>query len=270
MKNINKFTIGAAILTTLPLLAFAQTPTGTVNGSVISDPSVRVIRTNAASVPRTGNPTPIIKDVAYYIQKGDAAIAERIADLNKRITALDGQTHLTAEQIAIIKAPLVNAIAAMNAAKAKLDADTDLATAKADYAAIFKDNRINMVILPQERAIKSTSLDGYRLATSTAYSVELQAKIDAAKALGKDVTAAQAALDAGKAKLATVSTKITYELSEAAKLVVDHGDKTLVAANKVADANVKAARKAINVAFEGAKADWKAVLVALSGSDADR
>ena len=38
-----------------------------------------------------------------------------------------------------------------NTLKAKIDADTDLAVAKADYTSIFKDNRIYAVVIPQSQ-----------------------------------------------------------------------------------------------------------------------
>ena len=256
MKNLNKITIGVAILSTLPFFAFAQTPvTSSVNGNSTTTKTYATRK------------DPASKDVAYYIQKGDAAVAQRVTSLNKRIAQLDNSKHLTAAQIAIIKAPITDAITAMNAAKAKLDADTDLATAKADYNSIFKDNRIYMVIVPQERTIKSTDLDAYHLTNTNTRVADLQSRIDAAKAAGKDVTASQAALDDAKAKLADVSTNITTELSEAAKLAVDHGDKTIVAANKAADANVKAARKAITADFKAVTVDFKAVVAGLPATN---
>lgn len=273
MKNLNKLTIGAAILGSLPLFAFAQVPTA----SVAVNPSVKVTSTTGTAhrIPNTkhvinpgatSDPSDAVKDVAYYIQKGDAAIAERLSLINKRISHIDTNVYLTAEQKTAAKAPLLSAITAMNAAKVKLDADTDLATAKADYSAIFKDNRVNMVLLKDERATESADVDTYLVGSSTARATELQAMIDAAKAAGKNVDAAQAALNAGKAKLVEISAKISYELSEAAKLVVDHGDKNIVAANKVAAQNAQTARQAINVGFKSVATSWAAVLAALQGS----
>lgn len=247
--QIKKITVGLAILGALPVLAFAQTPSSSVT-------------TSGAPV-RMANMASTTKDVAYYIQRGDAAVAQRIASLNKYSANVDEAKNLTAEQKATIKAPITAAIDAMNAAKAKLDADTDLAAAKADYNAILRDNRIYMVVIPQSRAVKSADQDNYRLSTSTSRVTELQAKIDEAKAAGKDTSVAQQALNDAKAKLAGIPAKVSFELSEAAKLVVDHGDKNLVTANKAADANVKMTRKSIDSDFKAVAADFKAVRTAL-------
>lgn len=201
--------------------------------------------------------------VSAVIAKGDAMIAKRVDSLNKFNSRVASMKHLSTTDKATITASIQTSINAMNTLKAKLDADTDLATAKVDYQAIFKDNRIYAVVLPQERAIGTADAYATNIATIQDKVNKLQVRADAAHAAGKDTTAIQASIDDAKTKIADSATQSTTATNAAASLQVDHGDATIIATNKTNHATVKSALTAFHTDIKTARTDLKSANAAL-------
>jgi hypothetical protein len=76
---------------------------------------------------------------------------KRIGSLNTAIARINAATDITSADRATILATLNGDIAGMNTVEAKIAADTDVATAAADYATIFTTYRVYAVAIPQAR-----------------------------------------------------------------------------------------------------------------------
>jgi hypothetical protein len=91
-------------------------------------------------------------NVQCIIQFGDARIAERQAALTKAAGTISGELskgHITQDQANALLAYTGEGQTDMTQIKAKLDADTDATTARADVKAIFENYRIFAVLLPK-------------------------------------------------------------------------------------------------------------------------
>ena len=197
------------------------------------------------------------------ISKGDAAIASRIKSLTNLSTRVNKMKYLTADQKAANAATVNDAITAMNAAKVKLDADTELAQAKLDYTAIFNDNRIYMVVTPQVAVASYANNILAGIPSVTTNLAKIQARITKAQAAGKDVTAIQAKYADVQAKLADANTQATNAITSAGTLAVDHGDKTIIASNKTINTTIKTDRSTIASDMKVARADITSMRSAL-------
>ena len=246
MKKINQFAT-TLLITTIAL------------GSV----SAETIATS------TTNTTPKVKStvtLADIIVKGDKAISDRVISLSSAITKLSKYKNLTSDQVSGITASLNTAVADMNNTKIKLDADTDLVTAKADYQSVFKDNRIYAVVLPQQNTMASMDNLISSLTKLKASITNLQAKSDAKAKLGKDVTTLNSSLSDANTKMDDVNTQAKNVLDTVSGLKVDGGDKTIMASNKQIDINVKSIRTIINSDLKSVRSDISSARLSLKNT----
>src|SRR6185436_1872535 len=81
--------------------------------------------------------------------KADQEITRRIDSLNKAISRLGEMKHLSDADKATLTATAQANITTLTNLKAKIDADTDLATLKADIQSITKAYRIYRLVLPR-------------------------------------------------------------------------------------------------------------------------
>ncbi len=233
-----------------------------VNAHGVSAESLGVTPNANANIAGTGvtastttGVNPGAAKIAKIIKRSDASINARISSLNKFSARLAKYKHLTDAQRASLSASVQSSIDSMNTLKAKIDADTDLVTAKTDYVSIYKNYRIFEVVLPSERTIASTDK---ALATVNIYQTTLgtlQTRITTAKTAGKNVTAVQASLDDATAKLADAQTQGQALITAVTSLKVDGGDKSIQASNKTQLAAAITARKAMNADINAARKD---------------
>lgn len=191
---------------------------------------------------------------------GDKLTTDRVTSLTKLETRIEANKVLSADQKAALTAKADSSISAMNALKAKIDADTVLATLVADVQSITKDYRIYVVVHPQ---IRIGVKDDVTIAKHNSYvtlGADLQAKINGAVWVSQtDKAAAQAALDDMNAKIADAQAQANAANAEVLNLHPDHGDKAVRASNKAAVADAKAKIKAAGIDMKAAKADVKTV-----------
>jgi hypothetical protein len=214
----------------------------------------------AETVPTTNTQTAKITTV---INKGNAAVATRIKSLNNLSTRVNKMKNLTADQKALNTKTINDAITAMNTAKTKLDADTDLAQAKLDYTSIFNDNRIYMVVTPQV-TVSAYANNALSVIPSLNTAItNIQTRITKAQTAGKDVTAIQTSYTDAQAKIDDASTQATNVIAEAGKLAVDHGDKTIIASNKTINTTIKTLKSALNSDIKIVRSDMASMKKAL-------
>ena len=92
-------------------------------------------------------------DYKCVIHYGDLAIAARqaaLATLNAHVTAQFKARRITANDNATLTGDIATNESGLSALKAKLDADTDATTARADFRSIYTQFRIFIVVLPRD------------------------------------------------------------------------------------------------------------------------
>jgi hypothetical protein len=193
--------------------------------------------------------------ITAFITKGDNAIASRIKSLNSLSTRIGKMKNLTTDQKALNTKTINDAITAMNTAKTKLDADTDLAQAKLDYTSIFNDNRIYMVVEPQVTVSAYADNALSVIPSLNTAMTNIQTRITKAQTASKDINAIQTQYTDAQTKIADASTQATNAITAAGKLAIDHGDKTIIASNKTINATIKTTKSALNGDIKAVRAD---------------
>lgn len=137
-------------------------------------------------------------------------------EINRRFVTLDGLTYLvnhsdvlTAEHKtdlitgnSINPASFVAEKSGLTALKATIDADTTVAALRTNIGKIAPDYRVYLLVVPKTHITAAADGAAKASARFVPLASELQNLINQAKAGGKDVTAAQAALDDLNAKVA--------------------------------------------------------------------
>lgn len=144
-------------------------------------------------------------------KRADTAIINRIDDLNRLITRIQNDTRLSSDEKTSLTASIQNSISGLNTLKAKIDADTDVTTARTDAKGIFTSFRVYEVVNPQTRLL--IIIDNLQTATSTIQTLtpQLQNLINTLKSQGKDVSSLQASLDDINTQLQTITTKLSTD-----------------------------------------------------------
>lgn len=194
------------------------------------------------------------------IEKGKARAKEEIvrrADALKALSdKVQAMARVSGDMKASIAATVQTQIAALAALQAKIEADADIDTLKADIKSITESYRIFMLVLPQGRIATAADHIQVTAATLTTLSGKLSTRITEAQAQGKDVANANASLIAMSTKIADAKTQADAVVSLTATLKPDNGDKTVADANKKAlkdaQAKLKAAREDLKAARKAA------------------
>jgi hypothetical protein len=127
---------------------------------------------------------------------GDCEIGRRITTLDALSARITASKVLTSAHAAALQSEIGSTKSGLTSLKATLDAETTVVALKADIAKIVTDYRVYVLVVPQVNLMNGA--DGVIAAQSRFATVNtrLTAAIAAAKAKGKDTTAAQASLDA--------------------------------------------------------------------------
>jgi hypothetical protein len=189
-------------------------------------------------------------------------IGKRIADLTLVSTRINSMTHVSDATKASLSATIQSSIASLTALKAKIAADTTTADIKADMQSITGAYRIYALVLPQVRILAAADHAGTVADMIAAMNTKMQARIDAAKASGKDVTTIVTAQTDLALKLADVKLQSSTAVTAVSTLTPDNGDKTKMEANTAA---LKRARADLAVAENELKAAHKDIKVMVSG-----
>lgn len=208
---------------------------------------------NAQVATTTPTSTPSTKGLSHVVEKGDKAITQRVNAINKSIANINKLKHLDDSMKTQLVAALNTSLTDMNNIKTKLDADTDLMTAKADYQSIFKDNRIEEIVIPQANG--AGKVNNILESISTTTLSDLSAKIDEKVKAGKNVGDATSTLADAQSKFDDIKSKSASYLNLLSTLKVDHGDKTIISSNKDIISQAKDIRKTIESDLSAFKKD---------------
>jgi hypothetical protein len=161
----------------------------------------------AAVTPATG---PAGKDVcatqAAAVKSGATVETVRAfgdCEINRRFTTLDdlsakitGSKVMTSSDASALQGEIGSTRSGLTSLKATIDAETSLTALRADIVKIATDYRVYLLVGPQVNLVNGADAVLFAQTKFAEINTNLAARIAAAKAHGKDTTAAQAALDA--------------------------------------------------------------------------
>jgi hypothetical protein len=126
---------------------------------------------------------------------GDCEINRRFATLDQLASKVSASKVLTSSDAAALTAEIGSTKSGLTSLKATIDAETSLPALRADIVKIATDYRVYLLVVPQANLVSAADAVIASQTTFSKINTNLAARIAAAKAAGKDVTAAQADLD---------------------------------------------------------------------------
>lgn len=160
--------------------------------------------------------------------RADAEITRRITALNLLLTKINAMKRLTPDQKTTFTNGIQSQITSLNTLKAKIDADGDIATLRADVQSIVKAYRIFALYMPQVNIMAHADRILALIDEMNAISAKLQTRIDEAKAAGKDTSSMQSLMTDRATKLTGATTQANSAIAAVVPLTPDGypGNKT--------------------------------------------
>jgi len=149
--------------------------------------------------------------LATIIQRGDTMIAERLTSLSKLLDRVNGDKRLSDADKASTTSDINSTVAALNALKTKIDADTTADTARTDVKSIVGSYHIYIYYEPKTRLLVVLNNLLTETATVTALQTKVQGVVTNLKNQGKDVTTAQAALTDISTQVTAINSLLTAD-----------------------------------------------------------
>lgn len=248
--------LGLATGTLVTIVGLAAAPAG----AVATRPGVTTPAPAAGTAsPHASNSAHDQTQLKNIISRGDKEITRRLKTLNTLSNKINGAQKLSAANKSILSAEVQTEINDLNSLKAKLDADTDLATAKTDAQSIFSGYRVYALVVPKVNLIKTA--DDQQVAEGKLIDLagKLQTRLTTAQNSGKDVASLQNALNDLLAK-----TKAAQDISSSIEAGVinlqpsDYNSNHQILSGdrdklKTAQANIKAATDDAKTIVSGLK-----------------
>ncbi len=147
-------------------------------------------------------------------ERGDKLITNRINQLNRLLNRISNDKRLSAQEKTSLSSDIQADINGLTTLKAKIDADTDVDTAKADAKQIITNYYIYKIFVPKIRLL--ITIDNLQtLSTNMGqFTPEIQNLINTLKTQGKDVSNLQALLDDINSQLQTINTSLSSDKSK--------------------------------------------------------
>lgn len=146
--------------------------------------------------------------------RSDTEIDKRLDSLNKAAARIAGAKKLSDADKQTFSTEIQKDIADLTALRAKIDADTDLATLKADAKTIYTSFRVYAVFLPQIHLLSAADIMGVAADNLSAIATKLGTRLTELKGKGKDVSALETLLSDMNAKIADAKTQYSAVESE--------------------------------------------------------
>lgn len=153
--------------------------------------------------------------------RADNEITRRVNALTKLMTRITDVKRLTADQKTNLTSQIQDQINSLNTLKAKIDADSDIATLRTDVQSIVKSYRIFALFIPKTYIIAHADRLLDVTDVLTGIQGKLQTRIDSLKSAGNDTTAMQNLITDMTAKLADAKTQATNAISAVLPLTPD-------------------------------------------------
>jgi hypothetical protein len=127
---------------------------------------------------------------------GDCEINRRFTTLSDLSSKITGSKVLTPSDASALQGIVSSTQSGLTSLKATIDSETGLVALKADVIKIATDYRVYLLVMPQVNLVNASDAVLAAQAKFSQVNTTLAARIAAAKAAGKDTTAAQTDLDA--------------------------------------------------------------------------
>lgn len=138
--------------------------------------------------------------------RGDAEISRRLRTLSTLSTRITSAAHLSAGDKTTLSNEVDAEITGLGALKTKLASETSLTAVVADAQSILTEYRVYALLVPKVALIKTADSQQAVEMKLSDLATKLQARLDSAKANGKDTTDLQAQLDTLKTTIADAQT----------------------------------------------------------------
>jgi len=152
-------------------------------------------------------------ELQNIISRADTLIVNRLDSLNTLLNRIQNDTRLTADEKSSLKTEIQQNVSGLTALKAKIDADTDVATARTDAKSIITSYYVYAVFEPKVQLLVTLN----NLQTTTGYIQalvpQLQNLINTLKAQGKDTSQLQPLLDDISSQLQTINTTLANDIT---------------------------------------------------------
>ncbi len=198
--------------------------------------------------------------VANLRALGDCEINRRFPTLTVLATRVTGATALTAADRSALTNELAGTRAGLVALKSTIDGDTTVAQLRTDLPRIARDYRVYLLVAPQVHLAIGADAESAAITRLQTVAGKLADAISLAKANGKDVTAAQADLDAMNGQVAAAATKVSPIVAGLLPLTPAQWNAGTARPILVAD---RAAEVSARTMLVAARADAAACLAAL-------
>ncbi|MFA6338985.1 MAG: hypothetical protein WCW87_02935 [Candidatus Paceibacterota bacterium] len=183
-------------------------------------------------------------------------------EIDRRVTALDALAARVQEMKKVSdneKATIASDVQSQNSIlvslKAKIAADTDIETMRADVKSITGTYRVFALIIPRGHIVASADKINTVADLFTAIVTKLEAKIVVAKSAGNDVAVLESTLADMKAKIADAKVQAQNADAKVAPLTPDQGDTAKLQANKTALSQARTSIKVGNDDLKKARQD---------------
>ena len=145
------------------------------------------------------------------IDRSNTLITNRLTTLNTLLTRVQNDKRLTDTEKSSLSSDIQTTISGLTTLKAKIDADTDATTARADEKQIVTNYYVYAVLEPKIRLL--VVINNLQTSTATLQGLvpQLQNLINTYKSQGKDVTQLQSLLDDISTQLQTINTTLTKD-----------------------------------------------------------
>lgn len=172
------------------------------------------ISASAMATASTTTATNNSAELARLKPKADAEIGRRITTLNGLVAIVNAAPHISAADKTNLAGQINPEVIALPALKTKIDADTDLATLKADVQSIYTEFRVYALLVPKVHLVRVADRLSDASAKLTTYADTLQSHIDKAKTAGKNITAVTSTMTDMRNQIASANTDFTAAVND--------------------------------------------------------
>jgi hypothetical protein len=189
----------------ITMLGLTAAPAAAVTKTTTDSPTVKAT-TDSTSAKATASATADQTKIKTIITRGDAEITRRLTTLATLETKFSSAAKLNASDKSTLTSEVSDEVSGLKTLKAKLDADTDLATTKTDAQSIVSGYRVYALIVPKVELVKTADDQQVTEAKLTALAAKLQTRLTTAQTAGKNVASLQTSLTDLTTKTSTAQT----------------------------------------------------------------
>lgn len=210
-----------AVIVLFALMVVSVTPLSTQaqeSGMV----TLPLLPDTALMAPPAETINPVVKNtksLSNLKKRGATLISARVNSLNALKNRINNSKTLTTAQKSSLAATIDGRIASLNALGEQIKAASTVEAARPLVVSIYEGYRIYAVVIPQiNYTITLNNLTNYLDTLNTETLPKIQARIDAEKAKNKDVANWQNNLNAAKAMVPGIQSKVDSLMSKVAAL----------------------------------------------------